>query len=225
MGQRYGLKIKFRLLMKKIAIFFYILFLISCGTTDNNQNATSTTLEVQQTDAAAATQTANNQAQGEAATTGGWATGEEAATEAEAPSASSLFPKPKGWISDFDEILSVKEEEELTKLVAAYQVTTDREIAIVTTTSIDPYKSLYDYSNDLFNEWGIGNAKKNDGLMMVLCKNRGEVRISTGTGTEKILTNNVCQEIIDKNMIPYLKKKEYFAALKNGLQNAMKQWK
>jgi|GEM_PF-1165711 len=222
MGQRYGLKIKFRLLMKKIAIFFYILFLISCGTTDNNQQATSPALEVQQTDAPAARQTAGNQAQG--AATGGWATGEEAAAEAEAPSASSLFPKPKGWISDFDEILSTEEEEELTKLVAAYQVTTDREIAVVTTNSIDPYKSLYDYSNDLFNEWGIGNTETNDGLMMVLCKNRGEVRISTGTGTEKVLTDNICQEIINKNMIPLLKKKQYFEALKNGLQNAMKQW-
>jgi len=204
--------------MKKLIIFCLILSLAACAGGEDPQKTTA--LQVETVDNAQTGQAASAPtAQAERAVEG-----ERATEEASEPSQNSLFPKPQGWINDFESVLTDTEIGNLQEMVKAYEEKTSKEIAIVTTSSIEPYKNLTDYSNDLFNEWGIGKKEKNNGLVFVLCKNRREVRISTGLGAENQLTNKICQQIIDEKMIPQLKKNQPFEALKEGVESAIAQW-
>lgn len=63
-------------------------------------------------------------------------------------------------------------------------------------------RDVADFSRDLFNAWGIGRKGYNDGVAILIAPNERKTRIAVGLGLEKTLTDPVCQEIIDKAMLP-----------------------
>lgn len=135
------------------------------------------------------------------------------------------FPKPIGFVNDFEGILTVEENNHLETKISAYTKETTNEIAIVTIASIDPYTSLQEYTVDLANEWGVGQKGKDNGLIIMICNSLREIRIATGTGTEKILTDSICQTIIQETIVPEFKNGDYYKGLDKGLNELIKNWK
>ena len=65
----------------------------------------------------------------------------------------------------------------------------------------------------------------NNGLVIVVSKNLKQTAISTGFGTEKILTDLICKKVIDSVMIPEFKKDEFSTGIKKGLAELISKWK
>ena len=135
------------------------------------------------------------------------------------------FPFPIGSVSDYEKIFNENQIENLTKIITEYEERTTREIAIVTINSIEPYEDISDYSSDLANEWGIGKSESDNGLLILFSKKLREIRISTGYGTEKILTDMLCKKVIDETIIPEFKKGDYYSGIEKGMTELMKKWK
>ena len=134
------------------------------------------------------------------------------------------FPKPIGYVNDFSKIFDSTQVIELDKIIAKYERKTTNEIVIVTIDSIEPYNDIHLYSTDLGQNWLVGKKEKNNGLVILLCKNIGQVSISTGYGTEKILTDPICNKVIDSTMIPEFKKGNLYKGMKNGLEELITIW-
>ncbi|ADV50576.1 protein of unknown function DUF477 [Cellulophaga algicola DSM 14237] len=134
------------------------------------------------------------------------------------------FPFPIGSVSDYENVFNDNQISKLTKIIAQYEEKTTREIAIVSVHSIEPYDNIKDYSTDLANEWGIGNPESDNGLLILFSKNLRELRITTGFGTEKILTDEKCKKVIDETIIPEFKNGEYFDGIKIGLSELIELW-
>src|SRR5690606_23661182 len=94
---------------------------------------------------------------------------------------------------------------ELTKTLYDYDVETTRQIVVVTIDSIKPYSDIQKYATDLGNYWGVGTAEKNNGLTIVICTSCRQIGIATGLGTELILTDEICKNVIDQTIIPEFK--------------------
>lgn len=135
------------------------------------------------------------------------------------------FPKRQGWVNDFNNILTTKEEKKLEKLVRNFEKKTTNEICIVTIETIQPFDHIQDYAWALFDEWGIGKKEKNNGLLMLVCKPEKIIRITTGYGTEEILTNAICQAVLDQDIIPLFKENQYFKGVLNGTESLIAKWK
>jgi uncharacterized protein len=134
------------------------------------------------------------------------------------------FPFPIGSVSDYEKIFNENQIAKLTKIIAYYEQKTTREIAIVSINSIEPYKNISDYSTDLANDWGIGKSETDNGLLILFSKNLREIRISTGSGTEQKLTDEICKNVIDKTIIPEFKNGEYYSGIESGLNELIKLW-
>jgi len=137
----------------------------------------------------------------------------------------NTFPKPIGFVNDFEDVLTVEQEKKLTELITRYEQKTTNEIVIVTINSIEPYFDFNQYAVDLFNYWGVGKKDKNNGLVFLFSKSLKKIRISTGIGTEKILTDNFCKSIIDQLIIPQFKEDKYYDGILFGLAELIAQWK
>lgn len=135
------------------------------------------------------------------------------------------YPKPTGYVSDFEGILSDTEEHYLDSLIAEYHQTTTNQMALVTVKSIVPYEDINDFTIDLGNYWGVGKGGKDNGLVIAVSDNMLQVRISTGYGTEKILSDELIKQIIDTEMIPFFKEDQYFEGIKNGILVLEEHWK
>ncbi|HSZ73044.1 MAG TPA: TPM domain-containing protein [Cytophagaceae bacterium] len=135
------------------------------------------------------------------------------------------LPPVLGFVSDFSNFLTNNEEKKLTKLITRYENKTTNEIAVVTLDSIYPYNNIKDFALDLGNHWGVGKKLKNNGLMIVICRNPMEIRVSTGVGTEQILTDQVCKEVLDQYIIPEFHQGHYYKGLKKGIKAFIRKWK
>ena len=137
----------------------------------------------------------------------------------------STFPKPTGYVNDFENILTDAEEKELTTLIKELESQTSDQISIVTLTSLEPYDNIDDYSLDLANYWGIGQKDKNNGILIAIGKELRKIRIQNGFGIEKRLTDAETKRIIDEVMVPEFKNDKYFEGIKKGVEAIIQELK
>ena len=95
------------------------------------------------------------------------------------------LPKPTGRVNDFANIISPDVESELDAQLATLENTTSHEVAVVTVESLQG-TTVEDYANRLFKEWGIGQAQKDNGVLILVAPNERDVRIEVGYGLEGI---------------------------------------
>lgn len=138
--------------------------------------------------------------------------------------ADHVFPEAIGFVNDFSGLLSDSLEAELANALIEYEARTTREIAVVLVDDLGPYTDIVQYGTDLGNAWGIGKKDLNNGVVLVLCVPLRKVGISVGLGAEQVLTDSVCQAIIDELMMPKFRQQDYFFGLRAGINTIMGVW-
>ena len=133
------------------------------------------------------------------------------------------LPVPHRAVNDFGKFLSIDEKQRLEKELTTYQKRVTNAIAIVVITLdslTDPITNkqytVEETALQYFNTWGIGDRTGNNGVLLLVSRNPRRVRIEVGRGLDAILTNSVCQRIVDDSLVPNFKKGFYFAGLKGA---------
>lgn len=134
------------------------------------------------------------------------------------------YPKQIGWVNDFAHIFLVEELAELDSLLREYNHKSTNEIAIVTITELPTHKSIEDYTDELAEEWGVGLVEVNNGLVILLSMKDREIRISTGEGTRKFVSDEFLIVLIDSTMIPKFKEDKFYEGIGDGLEEIIKEW-
>lgn len=128
-------------------------------------------------------------------------------------------------VYDLSNLFATQEKDSLTKRILDYEKATTNQIAIATFDSIPKNTTNLRYATDLAQKWGIGRAETNNGLLILISRYDREMSIATGLGTEKILTNLICNKIIDSTIIPHFKESEYYEGVNIGLDSIIAKWK
>jgi len=136
---------------------------------------------------------------------------------------STIFPKPVGFINDFDDIFSEEEETNLVNLVKAHEAETTNQIAVVTINDLKSYNSIQEYSFELANYWGVGLKDKNNGVLIVIHVNNQKIWIQNGDGIIDKLTDAETQYIIDTYIIPAYKNSNYYLGTYQAIQEIIKE--
>jgi len=143
-------------------------------------------------------------------------------TEIQKTEIKSELPKPFGYVSDFEDVFTSKQIENLTKILSDYESKTTNQIAIVSISENLTDNNFDKYALDLSNYWGVGTADKNNGLTIIFSEKLRKIRISTGTGTQNILTDEMCKKIIDEIIIPEFKNEDYYSGIESGIIEIIK---
>ena len=137
----------------------------------------------------------------------------------------SDLPKLKREVNDFEFVFTPEQLEKLTLIIRNFEKETTNQIAVVSIDSIGKYTDFDQFAIDLSNYNGVGLKEKDNGLTIVFSKNLRKLRISTGYGTEKILTDEICKKIIDETIIPEFKNGEYYNGIEKGITELISKWK
>lgn len=135
------------------------------------------------------------------------------------------FPKPLGFVSDYEFVFTPPQKQALEKFLATYEDTTSREIAVLTIDTLNQFENIDDYTNALGNYWGVGKKDKNNGLLIVMSLKHRKIRISTGYGVENMLTDSICKQVIDSVIIPQFVEDAYYEGIKAGIDSLLVRWK
>jgi len=120
-------------------------------------------------------------------------------------------------VHDFANLLTVDERAQLEALAQDVEQQTTAQIAVVTVRSLDG-APVEDYAHELFESWGIGQRKLNNGVLFLVAPNERRMWIATGYGIEPLLTDALCGEVRDRNVIPHFKQGNYSLGIIEGTQ-------
>jgi uncharacterized protein len=73
------------------------------------------------------------------------------------------------------------------------------------------------FANQLFRAWKLGEAKKNNGVLLLVAPAERKVRIEVGYGLEGTLTDALAQVIIASAMVPRFKADDYPGGIERGV--------
>lgn len=124
----------------------------------------------------------------------------------EAPASEQAAPALEltGRVVDAADIIDDATEATLASQLEALETEVGPQMVVVTTTDLGG-RDIADYARDLGNAWGVGDREKNDGLLLVIAPNERKVRIQLGLGLERVLSDDLCGDIIANDIIPSLR--------------------
>lgn len=131
------------------------------------------------------------------------------------------FPRPRGYVNDFANIIPDTQELQLQSLLLSLEKLTTAQVAVVIMPSIAPYDIEY-YAVKLFETWGIGQKGKDNGVLLLVAVKERRVRIEVGYGLEGALPDAICKQIIEKYIIPYFKQGNYGKGISAGVSQIVK---
>src|SRR5688572_13372933 len=126
------------------------------------------------------------------------------------------LPKPSGRVTDLANVIDAGTEGEIVSRLEQLERQTSSEIAIVTVPSLDGVP-VDDYAVRLFKEWGIGQAKQDNGVLVLVAPNEREMRIEVGYGLEGILPDGLAGQIIREDFTPRFREDDYNGGIRDGV--------
>jgi uncharacterized protein len=118
--------------------------------------------------------------------------------------AAPTFPALTGRVVDEAGVLPPQVETDLSAKLERLEASTSRQLVIVTVPSLQGYE-IEDYGYQLGRSWGIGEARKDTGVLFIIAPNERRVRIEVGYGLEPILTDALSNAILQDDVLPHFR--------------------
>lgn len=133
----------------------------------------------------------------------------------------SQVPHPKrgganGFITDPNDYISSSDEQQINALIWQIEQKTTAQIAVVMLPSIGT-EVPKNFAVDLFEDWGIGQADTDNGLLLLTVMDQRRTEFEVGYGLEPILTDAVCYRIGTDEIVPRFKQGEFGQGIINAV--------
>ncbi|HWT11550.1 MAG TPA: TPM domain-containing protein [Allosphingosinicella sp.] len=138
-----------------------------------------------------------------------------AAARPPAAARDAALPELSGRVVDEAELLSPEEEARLTAELAALERRTTDQLVIVTVRGLRG-RSIEDFGRSLGNGWGIGQADKDNGVLLVVAPAERLTRIEVANGLEAILTDDRARSIVERDLVPNFREGRWHEGIEAG---------
>ncbi len=137
-------------------------------------------------------------------------------------------PKPAleltGNVMDAANLLPVAVEKRLADKLAAAELAFGPQMVVVTTPSLGG-RDIAAYTIDLARGWGVGDKKRNDGLVLLVAPNERKVRIEVGYGLEGSFSDAVTAQILQDTILPSFKDGDLESGIEAGVDQMIAKMK
>ncbi len=107
------------------------------------------------------------------------------------------------YVNDFANILNSSQVLELRTLFSSVDENTTAEIVFVSLGTING-EDISQYSFAIGDQWKVGKADKDNGLVILYVKETGKIWVSTGYGLEGILPDSKVGRLLDETYVPLI---------------------
>lgn len=127
---------------------------------------------------------------------------------------------PTGYVNDYAHVLSAEAVSSLESELATFTASTTSEVAIAIVPDMGG-DYVEHYATDVFQRWGVGTKKNDNGVLLLLSVSEHKIRIEVGYGLEGALPDSVAQNIIATDLTPRLKAGDYDTAVTSAVHDIM----
>ena len=118
------------------------------------------------------------------------------------------IPKLQGYVNDYADMMSPSAKAELENELRAFEQTDSTQIVILTIPSLEG-EEIEDFGIKVGDNWKIGQAGKDNGIIFIVAKQDRKMRIEAGRGLEGKLTDLMAGRIIDLVVKPRFKRGDF----------------
>lgn len=118
-------------------------------------------------------------------------------------------------VYDYYNLLNASQKKTLEDKLVKYSDTTSTQIVVAIIASTEGENINY-LGAQWGQAWGIGQAKEDNGVLIILARDDRRIAINTGYGVEHLLTDAMSNRIINRDIIPYFKQNDYYGGLNRG---------
>ena len=128
------------------------------------------------------------------------------------------FPPLTGRVVDQANILSPVTKADLERKLADLEQKSRIQLVVATVPSLDG-EEIEPYANELFRVWKLGEAKDNNGALLLIAPKERRVRIEVGYGLEGTLTDAISSIIIANAIAPRFKAGDFNGGVTRGVDD------
>lgn len=112
-------------------------------------------------------------------------------------------------VNDLAHVVDADSARGIERLSRALKKASGDVVMVVTVPTIEPSGNIDEYTNKLFEQSGIGEKGKDNGLLIVLAIKERRVRIEPGYALEQFITDRFAGETIRRYMAPEFRNGDY----------------
>jgi uncharacterized protein len=132
------------------------------------------------------------------------------------PVLAALPPRPAGPVLDQANVIPAPQKAALDAKLRAYNQATGRAVIVATVSSLDGL-AVDDYAQHLVEAWGIGGAKTEEGVLLLVAPAERQIRIANGRGVQERLTDALSGRIIRDTITPQFKAGDFGSGITAGV--------
>ena len=121
-------------------------------------------------------------------------------------------------IIDQTESLANEDIDRIAQLINAERQKKSFQIGVLMIPTLGSDDSLEEYSLKVARQWGIGDKKKSNGVLLLIAKNDRKMRIEVGNGIEGSLTDARASQIIRNTIAPKFRSGDYAGGVEAGVK-------
>ena len=125
------------------------------------------------------------------------------------------FPPLTGRV-DQAGIMSAQSRNDLEAKLKDLESKSGIQLVVATVKSLEG-NDVETYANELFRNWKLGEAKKNNGVLLLVAPTEHKVRIEVGYGLEGTLTDALSSVIISSAIVPRFKANDFSGGIERGV--------
>ena len=126
------------------------------------------------------------------------------------------FPALTGRIIDEAALIKAEDRAAIEADLKALEAKSTDQIVVYTTRSLQGY-AIDDFGVRLGRHWGIGQAGKNNGILLIVAPNDRKVRIEVGRGLEPTMTDVLSKLIIEHRLLPAFRRGDFSGGIRAGV--------
>lgn len=126
------------------------------------------------------------------------------------------FPPLTGRVVDQANVITAQGRSETEAKLKDLEERSSIQLVVATVKSLQG-SDIETYANQLFRAWKLGEAKKNNGILLLVAPAEHKVRIEVGYGLEGTLTDALSSVIISSAIIPRFKAGDFSGGIERGV--------
>jgi len=130
------------------------------------------------------------------------------------------YPALTGRIVDGASLIAPEARQRIEAKLKAHEDKTSDQLVVATVPSLQDV-TIEDYANGLFRFWKLGEAKTNNGVLLLVAPKERKVRIEVGYGLEGALTDALSKIIITTAVAPKFKAGDFAGGIEGGVDGIL----
>src|SRR6185437_9343737 len=126
------------------------------------------------------------------------------------------FPPLTGRVVDQENVMTPQSRANVEAKLKDLEDKSSIQLVVATVKSLQG-GDIETYANQLFRFWKLGEAKKNNGVLLLVAPSEHKVRIEVGYGLEGTLTDALSSVIIQSAIIPRFKANDFSGGIERGV--------